>query len=133
MQVTIDGINREEKETQYGMKQRIGLKIVESKVFDINGTEIPVNDRWFNGMVALTNNGTESWKKGDKVNIAITQKEGKYLNFKVVRDESAPTPAHTSQSNDAVVADIYARLATVESQLKSLLPAEVIPDPTDDF
>lgn len=129
--VTIDGINREEKETQYGMKQRIGLKIVESKVFDINGTEIAVNDRWFNGMVALTNNGTEHWKKGDKVNIAITQKEGKYLNFKVVRDDSAPAPV--AQTNDAVIADIYARLATVESQLKSLLPAEVIPDPTDDF
>lgn len=132
MFVTIDGINREEKETQYGMKQRIGLKVLESKVFDINGTEIAVNDRWFNGMVSLTNNGTESWKKGDKVNIAITQKEGKYLNFKVVRDESGAVSQPT-QSNDSVISDIQSRLATIEAQIKSLLPAEVVPDPTDDF
>lgn len=132
MIVTIDGINREEKETQYGMKQRVGLKLVEQKVFDINGTEVQVNDRWLNGMLSLGNNGTENWKKGDKVNIAITEKEGKYLNFKVVRDDSAPKSS-SSSSNDSVLKDIQDRLAAVESQLKAILPAQPVVDPTDDF
>lgn len=128
MIVTIDGINREEKETQYGVKSRVGLKIVESEVFDVNGTKIEVQDRWFNGMLSPTNNGTENWSKGDKVNIAIKEKEGKYLNFTVVRDGS--TPVKSTSNPD--LSDILRRLETVEKALEDLKPQEVI-DPTDDF
>lgn len=133
MIVTIDGINREMKTTQYGEKQRVGIKIVETSVIDLNGTTIAVNDRWLNGMLKPSGNGTEDWKKGDQVNIKIVQK-GDYLNFSPVFDGAAPSPRQGS-SLDAEVADLKRRVAAIETSLSGgrVEPETPAIDPRDDF
>lgn len=134
MQVTIDGINREIKTTQYGEKQRVGLKILETSVIDLNGTTIPVNERWLNGMLKPTGNGTESWKKGDQVNIKIVQK-GEYLNFSPVFDGAAPTHSPSSSGLEAQVAEIARRVSAIETELRGgrVEPETPAVDPRDDF
>lgn len=89
MIVTLDGVSRNTKDTQYGPKEQLGIKVVESKVFDINGLEITVSDRWLN---TYNTKGTEGWDKGMKVNVLITEKDGKYLNFKPA-DAGAQPPS----------------------------------------
>lgn len=65
MQVTLTRIFRGDVETRYGTKPKIGIKTVEHE------------DKWLS---TFKLQGTESWKEGDKVNIAVEEKNG-YLNF----------------------------------------------------
>ena len=134
MIVTIDGINREVKTTQYGDKQRVGLKILETSVIDLNGTTIPVNDRWLNGMLKPTGNGTEAWKKGDQVNIKIVQK-GDYLNFTPIFDGATPSAGNSPSALQAQVDDLSRRVNALEIELRGtkVEPDTPAVDPRDDF
>lgn len=78
MKVTIDAINRSQRETVRGIADTVGLKIVETTIQDINGKDIQVNDRWLNTFKV---EGTQAWDKGSVVNIKVIEKDGKYLNF----------------------------------------------------
>lgn len=89
MKVTISAINRTQKQTQYGVKEQVGMKIEESTITDVNGASINVADRWLN---SFNTKGTENWDNGMSVNIDVIEKDGKYLNFKVGSASSAPSP-----------------------------------------
>lgn len=68
MKLTIQKIFRKDKETQYGLKQSVGLKTLE------------YGDKWVNGWGDENN---KDWKEGDVVEADITLK-GEYINFKAV-------------------------------------------------
>jgi hypothetical protein len=99
--VTLEAVNRSQKETAYGIKTQIGIKISETSIKDVNGNDIIVADRWLN---TFTTKGTESWDKGMSVNIDVIEKDGKYLNFK---------PGQAAQTDDAVLA----RLDRIEAKV----------------
>lgn len=79
MKVTIEAVNRSQKETVHGIKPQIGIKISETTVKDVNGTDISVSERWLNSYNVA---GTDNWDKGMSVNVDIVEKDGKWLNFK---------------------------------------------------
>lgn len=82
MKVTISRIVRGDKDTKFGTKNSVGLKIQETTISDVNGNEVEVNDRWLNCLYDLNRqNGTEAWNDGDSVDIDVTV-NGEYLNFR---------------------------------------------------
>lgn len=87
--VTIARVVNSIKTTKFGDKLSVGLKIKETEVVDINGTKVPVNDRflnaWFNPEYKFEP------KEGDVVDILVSQR-GDYLDFKLPGVGKPPAP-----------------------------------------
>lgn len=125
MIVTIKGIYRDEKETKYGKKDQVALKVEENEVIDQDGTSIQVGDRYIRGLFAPGQSGTEEWENGDQVNIRIAQ-SGDFLNFKMA-DGDQPT-------QKTPLVDRVKRLEdAVFNQKEAEAKVEEPVDPTDDF
>lgn len=78
MKVTLTQVLSKAKETKYGMKQSVGIKIQEETVLDINGETVEVNDRYLNGWFK---EGYEPpFTIGDTIDIVVKQR-GEWLDF----------------------------------------------------
>lgn len=112
--VTIDAINRTQKETKYGLKDQVGIKIVEATTTDVSGNTVNINDRWLNTFQAQ---GTEKWSKGDVVSIDLIEKDGKYLNFKPSSADSMAVTdleLRVKRLEEKVFGDVASKVATPE-------------------
>ena len=89
MQVTLTRVSKNVKETKFGNKLSVGLKIKETEVTDINGTKVAVNDRFLNGWF------NEDFKfepqEGDVIDILITTRDN-YIDFKLPGVGKPPAP-----------------------------------------
>ena len=127
--VTIKKVFQAEKETKFGMKVSVGLKIEEETVTDVNGETVEVKDRYINGWFPK---GYEfPFQEGDIVNILIAERDV-YLDFKI---------PDGSTSGDM---SITSRVLKLEKQMKGLLgetkdtsdkepEGEEEADPSEDF
>lgn len=78
--VTITKVFQSEKETKFGPKVSVGLKIEEPNVTDLNGESVDIKDRYINGWFPK---GYEfPFQEGDIVNVIVTER-GEYLDFKI--------------------------------------------------
>tara|TARA_R100001086_G_C11848217_1_gene261010 strand:+ start:2259 stop:2627 length:369 start_codon:yes stop_codon:yes gene_type:complete len=111
MKVTLTKVYTNVKETKYGEKLSVGLKIAEKQVNDIDGNSIDVNDRYIN---AWFPKDTEfAYSEGDTIDIRVKQR-GEYLDFQLV--DGLPKPG----------AALEARVAKLEKQMAELTGGEVV-------
>ena len=76
--VTITKVSSNVKETKFGPKLSVGLKIKELVVQDINGEAVNVGDRYLNAW--FPKDHVFKYKEGDKIDIIVKQR-GEWLDF----------------------------------------------------
>ena len=107
--VTIKKVFSNIKETKFGPKMSIGLKVEETTVSDINGEDIEIKDRFINSW--FPKDFTFPFQEGDIVNVLITSR-GDYLDFKLPENATSGDMSITS------------RVLRLETQMKGLLDSE---------
>jgi len=103
--VTLKKVFQSEKETKFGMKVSVGLKIEEETVTDINGEDVEVKDRYINGW--FPKGYDFPFQEGDVVNVLVAVR-GDYLDFKI------PDNATSGEMS------ITKRVLRLEKQMKDL-------------
>lgn len=120
MKVTLEKVFKNVKETKFGPKLSVGLKIRESKVTDIEGKEVIVGDRYLNAWFKPDFNFAHD--VGDSIDILIKQR-GEWLDF------SIPKPGE----NTGALADLAARVARLEAHCGLTTTEPEPPSDPDDF
>lgn len=120
MKVTLTRVVSNVKETKFGKKLSVGLKIKETAIQDINGTTIAVNDRFINGW--FNEDFKFEHKEGDVVEILIATR-GDYLDFKIPGVGKPPAPDMGSLI-DRIVKLETAVFGDKEVKNEETLPAE---------
>ena len=90
MKVTLDKVFKSVKETKFGEKLSVGIKIKEATVHDINGDEVTVGDRYINAW--MPKDAQFNYEAGQVINIQVKQR-GDYLDFKMVDGQQPSTPS----------------------------------------
>ncbi len=125
-QVTIEKVFTKVKETKFGEKLSVGLKIKESSVEDLNGAAVQVNDRYLNGW--FNKDYKFPYKEGDEVDIIITTR-GDWLDFQL------PEVAAMKKGGDPTIGP---RVTKLEKQMAQVLAKLAVdageePDDPDDY
>lgn len=109
--VTINKVFQSEKETKFGLKVSVGLKIDEDTVTDINGEDVEIKDRYINGW--FPKGYDFPFQEGDVVNVLVAVR-GDYLDFKL------PDNATSGEMS------ITKRVLRLEKQMKDLTEGKVV-------
>lgn len=102
------------KETKFGNKMNVGLKIQEDKIKDINGQDIVVGDRYVNGW--FKEDFTFPYSEGDVVDLLVVVK-GEYLNFSL--PGVGKPPAEDTSILKARIKELEAEIAALNNPLGS--------------
>jgi len=106
--VTLEKVFTKVKETKFGPKLSVGLKIKEATVTDVDGVEVQVNDRYLNAW--LKEDAVFPHKEGDVIEIAVKQR-GEWLDFSLGAFKGG------TSSDGPRLAAIEARLSKIEARL----------------
>ena len=106
--VTLEKVFTKVKETKFGPKLSVGLKIKEATVTDVDGVEVQVNDRYLNAW--LKEDAVFPHKEGDVIEIAVKQR-GEWLDFSLGAFKGG------TSSDGPRLAAIEARLSKLEAQM----------------
>lgn len=126
-QVTLTRVVSNVKETKFGKKLSVGLKIKESTVRDINGSDVAVNDRFINGW--FNEDFKFEPKEGDVIDILIATR-GEYLDFKLP-GVGKPPVADTSALVDRIIKLEQAVFGAQENKKEPVLPPESTTEAVD--
>lgn len=109
MQVTLEKVFKSVKETKFGPKLSVGLKIKETTAQDINGDSVTINDRYINGWFKQDFNFEH--EAGDVIDILLTTRN-EYLDF------TLPEVAAQRKGGDP---SLGPRVAKLEKQVAELI------------
>lgn len=87
--VTIDKVFNDAKETKFGPRAQLSIKIKESVVKDINEQDVEIGGNYIRGFFPA--GFIAPFKQGDVVDLLIIKK-GEYLNFTIPGVGKPPTP-----------------------------------------
>lgn len=118
MKVTLEKVFKNVKETKFGPKLSVGLKIRESKVTDIEGKEVIIGDRYLNAW--FKPDFVFNHDVGDTIEILVKQR-GEWLDF------TLPKPGE----NAGALAELAARVAALEAHC-GITRTEPEPEPASD-
>ena len=107
--VTIDKVFSDAKETKFGKRTQLSIKVKESTVKDINGVDIKVDGKYIRGF--FPEGFVAPFKDGEQAEILVLQK-GEFLNFSLPGVGKPPAPD---------VGVLLERIATLEGQMKVVL------------
>lgn len=131
MKVTLNKVFTSVKETKYGEKLSVGLKINEKQVNDIDGNTVDVNDRYINAW--FPKDTRFPYNEGDTIDIRVKQR-GDYLDFQLINDMPKPGQAAVS---DTRISNLESRVAKLEEIIANTPavsdPTETVPDDPDNF
>lgn len=114
--VTIEKVFSDEKETKFGKRTQLSIKVKESTVKDINGTDVSVAGKYIRGF--FPQGFIAPFKEGDETEILLVQK-GEFLNFNIPGVGKPPAP-DTSNLVD--------RIAKLEA---AVFGGTVVPEPEE--
>lgn len=123
--VTLEKVFTKVKETKFGPKLSVGLKVKEASVEDINGIKVQVNDRYINGW--FKQDYVFPHKEGEEIEILLTTR-GEYLDF------TLPEIAAQKRGGDP---SLGPRVAKLEKQISEIIAhlkieeEEILEDPND--